>query len=221
MRERASDVVVERVAAMRLEALEVLVERIDEHPEGQVALELRCGAREHELAARARRVARSSARSGVLPMPGSPTSSSAAGLPLVELGEDAIELAELLGAPDEVLGKHGHSVRHHDRSGTPRNREIRVLPRCRREPSRVRLARVPRYMLHHRHEPHECGVVFASFKGSRKPAAPPGDARLVPLRGARDLVDRRGRIRDGGARAAPFYVAERTTAESVSEVEIP
>ncbi len=24
---------------------------------------------------------------------------------------------------------------------------------------------MPCYVLHHRHEPHECGVVFASFKG--------------------------------------------------------
>ena len=26
-----------------------------------------------------------------------------------------------------------------------------------------------RYLLHHRHEPHECGVVFASFKGHDSP----------------------------------------------------
>ena len=26
-----------------------------------------------------------------------------------------------------------------------------------------------RYLLHHRHEPHECGVVFASFKGHASP----------------------------------------------------
>ena len=30
--------------------------------------------------------------------------------PLLHLYECTVELAELVGAPDEVLGKHGHSV---------------------------------------------------------------------------------------------------------------
>ncbi len=25
--------------------------------------------------------------------------------------------------------------------------------------------RVPRYLIHHRHQPHECGIAFTSFKG--------------------------------------------------------
>jgi hypothetical protein len=28
---------------------------------------------------------------------------------------------------------------------------------------------MPRYLLQHRHEPRECGVVFASFKGHGSP----------------------------------------------------
>jgi len=78
-----------------------------------------------------------------------------------------------------------------------------------------------RYVLHHRHEPHECGVVFASFKG-----------HTSPLRHQATL----GSCRSGGhaiwwtVEAAseaealallPFYVAERTTAASVGEVQIP
>jgi hypothetical protein len=77
------------------------------------------------------------------------------------------------------------------------------------------------YLLHHRHEPHECGVVFASFTGHES-----------PLRHRRTLAT----CRSGGheiwwtVEAAneadalaqlPFYVAERTTATSVSEVRIP
>lgn len=80
---------------------------------------------------------------------------------------------------------------------------------------------MPRYLLQHRHEPHECGVVFASFKGHRS-----------PLRHQATL----GSCRSGGhgiwwtVEAAseaealgllPFYVAERTTAASVAEVQIP
>jgi hypothetical protein len=78
-----------------------------------------------------------------------------------------------------------------------------------------------RYLLHHHHEPDECGTVFASFKGHPS-----------PLRHQRTLAS----CRSGGhaiwwnVEAAteqealallPFYVAERTTVTSVSEVEIP
>ena len=78
-----------------------------------------------------------------------------------------------------------------------------------------------RYLLHHRHEPHECGVVFASFKG-----------HASPLRHQPTLAS----CRSGGhaiwwtvdaatAKDAllllPSYVAERTTATNVSEVDIP
>jgi len=77
------------------------------------------------------------------------------------------------------------------------------------------------YLLQHRHEPHECGVAFASFKGHRS-----------PLRHQPTL----GTCRSGGhaiwwtVEAAteqdalgllPAYVAERTTVTSVTEVEIP
>ena len=78
-----------------------------------------------------------------------------------------------------------------------------------------------RYLLHHRHEPHECGVVFAAFKGHES-----------PLRTRR----RWPRARSGGhaiwwtVEAAseadalallPYYVAERTTVARVTEVQIP
>jgi hypothetical protein len=78
-----------------------------------------------------------------------------------------------------------------------------------------------RYLLEHRHEAQECGVVFTSFKGHKS-----------PLRHRRTLAS----CRSGGhaiwwtvdaatpedaLRLLPFYVAARTTATSVSEVEIP
>ena len=77
------------------------------------------------------------------------------------------------------------------------------------------------FLLHHSHEPHECGVVFASFRGHRS-----------PLRHQRTLAS----CRSGGhaiwwtveattveeaLALLPAYVAERTTAASVSEVQIP
>ena len=77
------------------------------------------------------------------------------------------------------------------------------------------------YLLEHRHEPRECGVVFASFKGHPS-----------PLRHRPTLAS----CRSGGhaiwwtvdaesEREAlallPPYVAKRTTVTRVSEVEIP
>jgi hypothetical protein len=78
-----------------------------------------------------------------------------------------------------------------------------------------------RYLLHHSHQPDECGVVFASFRG-----------HTSPLRRRPTLAS----CRSGGhaiwwtvesASAAdaldllPPYVADRTTATSVSDVQIP
>jgi hypothetical protein len=80
---------------------------------------------------------------------------------------------------------------------------------------------MPSYLLHHQHEPHACGVVFAAFRGFRS-----------PLRHRATL----GSCRSGGhsiwwtvdapseAHALaylPFYVAERTTVTAVAELEIP
>jgi hypothetical protein len=80
---------------------------------------------------------------------------------------------------------------------------------------------VPRWLLHHRHEPHECGVAFAAWKGHAS------------------LLRRRGTVcscRTGDhaiwwvvdapdAKAAlellPFFVATRTSAVQVGDVTIP
>jgi hypothetical protein len=89
-------------------------------------------------------------------------------------------------------------------------------------PSATRQARsMSRFLLHHRHQAHECGVVFASFKGHDS-----------PLRRRPTLAS----CRSGGhaiwwtVEAAteaealallPSYVAVRTTAARVSAVDIP
>jgi hypothetical protein len=80
-----------------------------------------------------------------------------------------------------------------------------------------------RYVLHHRHEPRECGVAFASFKGHESPlrhqmtlascgSAGYGHAIWWTVEAATE---------EEALRLLPFYVAERTTATRVSEVEIP
>jgi len=78
-----------------------------------------------------------------------------------------------------------------------------------------------RYLIHHRHEPDECGVVFASFKGHASPLR--HHVTLASCRfGGHEIwwtVDADSEEEALGL--LPFYVAERTTITSVSEVRIP
>ena len=52
---------------------------------------------------------------------------------------------------------------------------------------------MPRFLLHHSHEPHECGVAFASFRGHASPLRHRAALASLRPRRARDLVDGRGR----------------------------
>ena len=78
-----------------------------------------------------------------------------------------------------------------------------------------------RYLLHHRHEPDECGVVFTSFKGHQSPLR--HQTTLASCRsGGHEIwwtVD--AGSEEDALRLLPFYVAERTTITRVSEVQIP
>ncbi len=77
------------------------------------------------------------------------------------------------------------------------------------------------FLLHHRHEPHECGVVFAAFKGHESPLRHRVTLASC-LFGGHAIWWAVEAPSEGDALALlPFYVAERTTATRVSEVEIP
>ncbi len=77
------------------------------------------------------------------------------------------------------------------------------------------------YVLHHRHEAHECGVAFVAFKSHdsplrRRPAlasCPSGSHQIWWTVEAASESDALGLL--------PFYVAQRTIATQVSEVNIP
>jgi hypothetical protein len=77
------------------------------------------------------------------------------------------------------------------------------------------------YLLHHRHEPHECGVVFAAFRGHGSPLR--HRATLASCRSGGHAIwwTVEAASEEEALGLLPFYVAERTTATSVSEVEIP
>lgn len=82
---------------------------------------------------------------------------------------------------------------------------------------------MPRYLLHHRHEPRDCGVAFAAFRGHDSPlrhrptlASCESDAHphsiwwTVEAASAADALAQ-----------LPFYVAARTEATRVGDVLIP
>ena len=78
-----------------------------------------------------------------------------------------------------------------------------------------------RYLLYHRHEPHECGVVFTSFRGHRSPLR--HQPTLASCRSGGHAIwwAVEAPTEADALALLPTYVAERTTATSVSEVEIP
>jgi len=78
-----------------------------------------------------------------------------------------------------------------------------------------------RYLLEHRHEPRECGSVFASFKGFESPLR--HEATLASCRTGGHAIWWTVEAENEAAALGllPAFVAERTTVASVSEVEIP
>jgi hypothetical protein len=77
------------------------------------------------------------------------------------------------------------------------------------------------YVLHHRHDAHQCGVAFAAFKGYESPLR--HQATLASCRSGGhaiwwtvDAASQREALR-----LLPFYVAERTTVTEVDKVDIP
>ena len=80
--------------------------------------------------------------------------------------------------------------------------------------------RMPRYLLHHHHEPNQCGVVFAAFRGFESPlrhgAALASSVPAAIRSGGRWIVSE-----ETALALLPYFVAERTTAVPVSEVQIP
>ena len=77
------------------------------------------------------------------------------------------------------------------------------------------------YLLHHRHEPDECGVVFASFKGHASPLRHRPTLASCRSGGHAIWWTVEADSEQDALALLPFYVAERTTITRVSEVQIP
>ena len=78
-----------------------------------------------------------------------------------------------------------------------------------------------RYLLHHRHQPQECGVVFASFKGHGSPLRHRATVSSCRSGGHAIWWTVDAASEEEALRLLPAYVAERTTVARVSQVEIP
>jgi hypothetical protein len=78
-----------------------------------------------------------------------------------------------------------------------------------------------RYVLQHRHEPRECGVVFAAFKGHKSPLRRRPTLASCRSGGHAIWWTVEAETEEAALRLLPHYVAERTIVSRVSEVEIP
>ena len=83
------------------------------------------------------------------------------------------------------------------------------------------LKSMARYLLHHCHQPHECGIVFASFKGNASPLRRRATLASCPSGGHEIWWTVEADTEADALQLLPFYVAQRTTVKRVSEVEIP
>ena len=91
---------------------------------------------------------------------------------------------------------------------------------CRRPRDR-KLPAMPCFLIHHRHEPHECGVVFASFRGHESPLRHRATLASCLSGGHAIWWSVRAENEEAALGLLPYFVAERATATEVGEVDIP
>lgn len=77
------------------------------------------------------------------------------------------------------------------------------------------------YLLYHRHEPHDCSIVFASFKGFRSPLRHRPTLASCRFGGHEIWWEVDAESEEEALSLLPFYVAERTTVTGVTDIEIP
>ncbi len=105
--ELRSDVVLARRDELRVDSSQVLVERVDEEREREIALQLGCRAREDEISLGVRPCAELGEEPRLADARLADEQNSDRALP-IELGQDSIQRAELLRTADEVAGLRAH-----------------------------------------------------------------------------------------------------------------
>ncbi len=107
MSELRPDVVLERRDELRVDSSHVLVERVDEEREREIALQLGCRAREDEISLGVRPCAELGEEPCLADARLADEQNSDRAPP-IELGPDSIQRAELLRTADEVAGLCAH-----------------------------------------------------------------------------------------------------------------
>ena len=80
---------------------------------------------------------------------------------------------------------------------------------------------MPRFLVHHRHAPRQCGIAFTAFKGHDSPLRHRAALASCPTGGHAIWWALEAASEDDALRQLPFYVAQRSTITQVTEVEIP
>ena len=80
---------------------------------------------------------------------------------------------------------------------------------------------MPCFLIQHRHEPPECGVVFAAFKGHDSPLRHRTTVASCAFGGHAIWWQVEAMNEAGALALLPAYVAARATATRVGEVDIP
>jgi hypothetical protein len=80
---------------------------------------------------------------------------------------------------------------------------------------------VPRYLIHHRHQPGECGIAFVAFRGHdselrRRPALAACSYGEHAIWWSVEAVDEQHALA-----LLPFFVAQRSTVTRVAGIVIP
>jgi hypothetical protein len=86
---------------------------------------------------------------------------------------------------------------------------------------RSKLRVMPRFLLHHRHEPRECGVAYAAFRGHRSPLRQHAAVSSCAFGGHAIWWSVEAADPEEALALLPFFLAERATATRVDEVDIP
>jgi hypothetical protein len=80
---------------------------------------------------------------------------------------------------------------------------------------------MPRYLLHHRHEAHECGVVYTAFKGSTSTLRHQETVTSCHCGGHEIWWTVEAGSEHDALAMLPFFVAHRTTVIHVHDIQIP
>lgn len=88
-------------------------------------------------------------------------------------------------------------------------------------PLESKLPDMSRFLIQHQHEPHECGAVFAAFKGHESPLRHRATLASCLFGGHAIWWTVEAASEREALALLPFYVARRATATRVGDVQIP